>query len=55
MIGINTDRTTAIEIARGDRIAQLIVQEFSAITWREIDELPGSWRGEGGFGSSGIR
>ena len=55
VIGINTDRTTAIEIARGDRIAQLIVQEFNAITWREIAELPGSWRGEGGFGSSGIR
>ena len=55
VIGINTDRTTAIDIARGDRIAQLIVQEFSAITWRELDELPGSWRGEGGFGSSGIR
>lgn len=55
VIGINMDRTTAIDIARGDRIAQLLVQEFRSITWRELDELPGSWRGEGGFGSSGIR
>jgi dUTP pyrophosphatase len=55
VIGINTDVNSAIDITRGDRIAQLLVQEFCTIDWRETDELPGSWRGEGGFGSSGIR
>lgn len=54
VIGLNTDRSHAIEIARGDRIAQLLVQRFRTIEWCEVDELPGSWRGEGGFGSSGI-
>lgn len=55
VIGINTDANSAIDIARGDRIAQLLVQEFCVIDWQERNELPGSWRGEGGFGSSGIR
>jgi dUTP pyrophosphatase len=44
-----------VDIARGDRIAQLLVQEFCAVEWREVEDLPGSRRGEGGFGSSGIR
>lgn len=54
VIGINTDATGPVSIARGDRIAQLVVQRFSAIDWQEVEALPGSWRGEGGFGSSGI-
>jgi dUTP pyrophosphatase len=54
VIGLNTDRTAPIDIARGDRIAQLLVQEFATVEWREVQELPGSWRGEGGFGSTGI-
>jgi len=46
-----SDRAFAVE--RGDRIAQLVVipvvdQEFSV-----VDELPGSGRGSGGFGSTG--
>lgn len=55
VIGLNTDQREPIEITRGDRIAQLIVQEFRAIRWQEVDELPGTRRDEGGFGSSGIR
>ncbi len=55
VVGINTDSEVAVEITRGDRIAQLLVQQFQAIDWCEVDELPGTWRGEGGFGSSGIR
>lgn len=42
-----------VTIARGDRIAQMVVQrvpEWSAV---EVDDLPGTQRGEGGFGSSG--
>lgn len=55
VIGMNADPAQAIDIARGDRIAQLLVQEFCSVRWREIEDLPGSRRGEGGFGSSGIR
>lgn len=55
VIGLNADPRHAIDISRGDRIAQLVVQEFRAIRWLEVDELPGTWRADGGFGSSGIR
>lgn len=54
VIGVNTDASVAVDIARGDRIAQLLVQQFSAVAWCEVTRLPGSWRGEGGFGSTGI-
>jgi dUTP pyrophosphatase len=55
VIGANTDAHEYVEIKRGDRIAQLLVQQFETIEWTEVKELPGTWRGEGGFGSSGIR
>jgi dUTP pyrophosphatase len=40
------------EIKPGDRIAQMVVSKYEAITWDETD-LADSTRGEGGFGSSG--
>jgi len=40
------------EIKEGDRIAQMVVSKYEAITWDEA-ELATSNRGEGGFGSSG--
>lgn len=40
------------EIKEGDRIAQMVVSKYEAITWDETD-LADSARGEGGFGSSG--
>lgn len=51
---INHDPTNAFEIKKGDRIAQLMLQEVHQINWHEVDELPGSARGSGGFGSSGV-
>lgn len=42
-------------IARGDRIAQMLVQRVEPVRFREVDELPESVRGEGGFGSTGVR
>ncbi|WP_092501519.1 dUTP diphosphatase [Agrococcus jejuensis] len=41
-------------IAVGDRIAQVIVQRIERARFVQVDELPGSDRGEGGFGSSGF-
>jgi dUTP pyrophosphatase len=41
------------EIRVGDRIAQMVVSKYEAVTWEEGDDLAGSTRGEGGFGSSG--
>ncbi|GAA2248713.1 dUTP diphosphatase [Rarobacter faecitabidus] len=49
----NSDPSTPIELKRGDRIAQLVVQEYVKARFVVAEKLPGSDRGEGGFGSSG--
>jgi dUTP pyrophosphatase len=50
---INHDPVAPIELRRGDRIAQLVVQRFERATFVEVDELPASARGDGGYGSTG--
>ena len=50
---LNTDRRTPVEFARGDFIAQLVVQRVAQVEWVEVGELPGSSRGAGGYGSTG--
>ena len=40
-------------IRRGDRIAQMIINQIERIAFEEVEELPGSERGAGGFGSTG--
>jgi len=53
VILINLGRTPAV-IARGERIAQLVVAEVTRIVWQPLGAaLPGSARGAGGFGSTG--
>ena len=42
-------------IARGDRIAQLIVAPVTRVEIAEVESLDATQRGEGGFGSSGVR
>lgn len=42
-----------LEIERGERIAQLVILPVPACSFEEVDELPGSERGAGGFGSTG--
>jgi len=49
----NSDPTGTITLHRGDRIAQLVVQQVAHAAFREVESLPESVRGEGGFGSSG--
>jgi len=41
-------------IARGDRIAQMVVAPVARAGWSETADLPESERGAGGFGSTGI-
>lgn len=53
VILLNTDASTPFTIEKGDRIAQLIVMNFTQARFIEVDRLPGSDRGEGGFGSTG--
>ena len=50
---LNTDRHDPVVLYRGDRIAQLVVQRVEHAVFHEVRTLPGSDRGEGGFGSSG--
>lgn len=50
---INHDPAEPIELRRGDRIAQLVVQRFERARFVEVSELPGSSRGAGGYGSTG--
>jgi len=51
---LNTDQRQAFEIAEGDRIAQLIIMPVTRAQFVEVEHLPGSHRGEGGFGSTGV-
>ncbi len=49
----NTDRDAPVKLARGDRIAQMVIQQVARARFREVDSLPESPRGTGGFGSTG--
>jgi dUTP diphosphatase len=51
---LNTDRAAPFEVAVGDRIAQLVLIRVELPATVEVDELPDTSRGDGGFGSSGV-
>ena len=51
---LNTDLTEPYRVAVGDRIAQLIVMPVARANFVAVERLPGSQRGEGGFGSTGL-
>lgn len=52
VVMINTDPSSDYQVARGDRIAQLVIQPIENVTWSVVDELDDNDRG-GGFGHSG--
>jgi len=41
-------------LERGERMAQLVIQRVERVEWEEVEDLGGSERGEGGFGSTGV-
>jgi dUTP pyrophosphatase len=53
VIVVNLDPREAVSFRRGDRIAQLVIQQVERASFHEVAELPGSARAEGGFGSTG--
>lgn len=53
VVVVNLDPSDPVHIARGEKIAQLVVQAVERLELVEVDELPGSERGSGGFGSTG--
>lgn len=55
IIAVNLDAQNTIHIERGERIAQLVIQEVPVVTLVEVDELDETDRGVGGFGSSGVQ
>lgn len=50
---LNTDPDAPVEFAVGDRIAQLVIQRVERAVFVPVQDLPGSHRGDGGFGSTG--
>jgi len=54
IILINLDPRESITFKRGDRIAQLVFQKVEHADFVEVEELPGSGRSNGGFGSTGL-
>ncbi|MER7672263.1 dUTP diphosphatase [Kitasatospora sp. NPDC096128] len=53
VIVVNLDPREGVSFRRGDRIAQLVIQQVEKARFHEVAELPGSARAEGGFGSTG--
>lgn len=51
---LNTDQRESFTIRKGDRIAQLIIMNYVQASFVPATQLPGSERGEGGFGSTGV-
>lgn len=50
---LNTDAREAVQLTRGDRVAQLVVQPVVRPEFVEVAELPPSDRGSCGHGSTG--
>ena len=55
VIVVNIDPHETIHIERGERIAQLVIQQVPGVRLIEVDELDETDRGCGGFGSSGSK
>jgi len=53
IVMINTDKHSSFEIKRGDRIAQLVIQQVVESRTVQVRELGDTSRGVGGFGSTG--
>ncbi|MGB0191682.1 MAG: dUTP diphosphatase [Nocardioides sp.] len=50
---VNLDPAEPVELRRGERVAQLVVQRVERAAFVEVDALPDSVRGSGGYGSTG--
>jgi len=50
---VNHDPALPVSLHRGDRIAQLVIQRVERAVFTEVDALPESVRGSGGYGSTG--
>ena len=53
IVALHNDTNEAKLIMPDERIAQLVVMPYLAVEFNEVDELPNTDRGDGGFGSTG--
>jgi len=53
VIMVNLSKETQT-IEPGERIAQMVIARYVQIHWQEVEELPETERGAGGFGSTGV-
>ena len=53
MILINLDRRETLRLTRGERVAQLVIQQVESAEFTEVETLPASPRGASGHGSTG--
>ena len=54
IIMVNLDKNNEFNIRKGDKICQLVIQKVEEAELIEVDDIGGSDRGEGGFGSTGL-
>jgi dUTP pyrophosphatase len=50
LVNLGTER---FEVTRGMRIAQMVIARVERVEFRTVEQLPLSYRGAGGFGSTG--
>lgn len=53
LVAINHDPSVSIEVHRGDKVAQLVIQRVEHVVLDEVETLEDTGRGDGGFGSTG--
>lgn len=51
---VNLDPETPIEIRKGEKIAQMVIQKVENVSIEVVESFVETSRGEGGFGSTGI-
>lgn len=55
IVALHNDSEEERTINPADRIAQLVVMPYLAVEFKEVEELSNTKRGDGGFGSTGIK
>ncbi len=54
VILVNLDKKEPFRIKRGDKVCQLVFKRVETAVFEEVESLPETERGEGGFGSTGV-
>ena len=53
IVALHNDTDEMMSIEPNERIAQFVVMDFNPVIFTPVDELNGTERGDGGFGSTG--